>query len=132
MRSTSKRVLREQALSTLRAPTSSNLTFVGDGVFGGGDRMGESHSIRNLEESPPRLDDWPSKLAVWYFCMPPRLWICASSDVARGWLEVDKALESCFWRLWCLRIRVRVAREDRVGRALLEDGGRVLDRSLGL
>lgn len=95
-----------------------------------GERRGESHSIRILEESPPREEDCPVMLARWYVCRPPEVSIWARRDAAWTTSLEARACVSCFWRVWWVRIRVRVAWEEReVGGFWV--GGRELERSLG-
>lgn len=86
--------------------------------------------MRIREESPPREEDCPIMLARWYLRRPPDASIWARIDAERISLLEVRACVSCFWRVWWVRIRVRVAREEReVGDFCT--GGRVWERSLG-
>lgn len=125
MRVTEKRGEREQAFQGRRAPTSrrrSGGLETGRGSAFAFEKSGESHSTRTLLESPPRSEDCPVMLASWYFGRPPAASICAWSDAATAVSLAARAAVRRFCRVWCVRIKVRVAWEESVGAFRLVGG----------
>lgn len=135
---TAKSGEREQEFAGLRAPTSrrrsralepaSAVAVVVIAVLPLEGESAASHSTRTLLESPPRAQDCPVMLACWYFGRPPAAAICACREAARAGLLAARAAVSCFWRVWWVRIRVRVAREERGAAFFWIVGGRPRER----
>lgn len=136
MRSMSVAFVRAIALSIVRAPMSRILHFCrgggGAGSFGaveGFGMQGSSQSARTRLESPPRSRLCPARLAFWYLASPPEALSCDWRVLASMVFLVWSAVESCFWRVWWVRIMVRVVREEGVEER--EWAGRVDERRAG-